>query len=273
MSFNVKGLSVANQQLIADLSRKHQCVVICMQETHRGPNDIRPNVPGLDLAIETPHAPYGSAVTSGTIVNATSLTEVNDIDILRVDLRGISVTSVYKQPGERFSFHQPPAGVGDQQQVIIGNFNSHSLTWSYATTTADGELVEYWAENQRLSLIHDPKVPSSFNSGRWRREYNPDIIFATNRIVGCCNKIVMQPVPCSQHRPIGVHVDAALTVQTAPFRRRFNLKKANWEQYYQLDADEENISATAECYDQFVNTLRKVARKNITSGCRRNYVP
>ena len=35
----------------------------------------------------------------------------------------------------------------------------------------------------------------------------------------------------------------------------------------------ENIPATAECYDQFVNALRKVARKNIPRGGRRNYVP
>ena len=69
-------------------------------------------------------------------------------------------------------------------------------------------------------------------------------------------------------------MNAAITVQTVPFRRRFNLKKANWEQYaYQLDAAVENIPATAECYDQFVNALRKVARKNIPRGCRRNYVP
>ena len=158
--------------------------------------------------------------------------------------------------------------------MIIGDFNSHSSTLGYATTNTDGELVEDWAENQRLSLIHDPKLPSSFNSGRWRRGYNPDIIFATNRIAGCCNKIVMEPVPRSQHRPIGVQVNAAITVQTVPFRRRFNLKKANWEQFsYQLDAAVENIPATSECYDQFVNALRKVARKNIPRGCRRNYVP
>ena len=69
-------------------------------------------------------------------------------------------------------------------------------------------------------------------------------------------------------------MNAAITVQTVPFRRRFNMKKANWEQYtYQLDAAVENISATAEYNDQFVNALRKVARKNITRGCRRNYVP
>ena len=35
----------------------------------------------------------------------------------------------------------------------------------------------------------------------------------------------------------------------------------------------ENIPATAEWYDQFANALRKVARKNIPRGCRRNCVP
>ena len=113
-------------------------------QTISGPTYTR-----MDLAIERPHAHYGSVifVTSGTIVNATSLT-VNNIEILRVDLRGISVTSVYKLPGERFSFHQPPTAVGDQQQVIIGDFINHSSTWGNATTNTDGELVQDWAENQ-----------------------------------------------------------------------------------------------------------------------------
>ena len=260
----------------ADLRHRLQCAVVCMQETHQGPDDIRPSIPGMDLAIERPHSQYGSAifVTSGTIVNTTSLTDINNIEILRIDLNGISVTSVYNPPVERFSFHQPLTAVGDQQQVIIGDFNSHSSTWGYAPTNTDGELVKDWAENRRLSLIHDPKLPSSFNSSRWRRGYNPDIIFATNRTAGCCNKIVMEPIPRSQHRPIGVQVNADITVQTVPFRRRFNLKKANREQYaYQLDVAVENIPATAKCYDQLVNTLRKVARKNIPRGCRRNYVP
>ena len=97
---------------------------------------------------------------SSTIVNTTPLTDIKHIDILRVDLNGISVTSVYKPPGERFSFHQPLAAVGDQQQVIIGDFNSHSSTWGYAKANTDGELIEDWAENQRLSLIHDPSFPA-----------------------------------------------------------------------------------------------------------------
>ena len=85
--------------------------------------------------------------------------------------RNISDASLLKPPGERFSFHQPPTAIGDQHQVIIGDFNSHSSTWGYATTNTDGELVEDWARGQMLSLIHDPKLPSSFKSGRWRRGY------------------------------------------------------------------------------------------------------
>ena len=93
MSFNVEGPSAAKQQLVADLSSTHRCAVVCTQETHRGPNDIRPNVPGIYLTIERPHAQYGSAifVTCGTIVNATSLTEVNNIEILRVDLSEVGL--------------------------------------------------------------------------------------------------------------------------------------------------------------------------------------
>ena len=71
------------------------------------------------------------------------------------------MTSVYKPPGERFSSHQPLTPVEDQHQVINGDFKSHSSTWGNATTNTDGELVEDWAaDNQILSLNHDPKLPA-----------------------------------------------------------------------------------------------------------------
>ena len=75
MSFNVEGLSAAKEQLIADLRQRLQCAVVSIRETHRGPEAIRPSIPGMDLSIERPHSHYGSAifVTSGTIVNTTSL--------------------------------------------------------------------------------------------------------------------------------------------------------------------------------------------------------
>ncbi|KAI0221448.1 hypothetical protein LSAT2_027204 [Lamellibrachia satsuma] len=263
-----RGRDIVRRALIGSVSDyviRHSAV----PETHRGPDDIRPNIPGMELAIERPNAQYGSAifVKSGTIVNATSLTDVNNIEILRVDLSGISVTSVYKPPGELFSFDQPPTVVGNQPQVIIGNFNSYSSLWGYATTNTDGELVEDWAEIYAVSLIHNPKLPSSFNSGRWRRGYNPDLIFASNRIAGCCNKFVMNPVPRSQHRPIGVQVNAAVTVQTVPFRRNYvpGLTTETTELYKQYTEKYESdpfAETTITLGEELINSISEERRKS-----------
>ena len=201
----------------------------------------------MDLSIERPNSQYGSAifVRSGTILNTTSLTDISNIEILRVDLNGISVTSVYKPPGERFSFHQTLTAVVDQQQSAGDHWGIQQpqFDMGYYTTNTDGELVEDWAENRRLSLIHDPKLPSSFNSGRWRRGYNSDIIFATNRIAGCCNKIVV--LPTSSHWNASEYSYHRAN-RTFPATIQPEEGKLGEKYAYQLDAAVENITATAE---------------------------
>lgn len=42
--------------------------------------------------------------------------------------------------------------------------------------------MEKWAEDSELSLIYNSKLLYSFNSGRWKKGYNPDIIFMSNNI-------------------------------------------------------------------------------------------
>ncbi|XP_011670579.1 uncharacterized protein LOC115921287 [Strongylocentrotus purpuratus] len=113
--------------------------------------------------------------------------------------------------------------------VVIGDFNSHSTTWGYREMNEDGELVETWADANQLSLIHDAKLPASFNSPRWRRGHNPDRIFTSTRIAIQCEKVVLDPIPHSQHRPIALN--AVITPRGVPFRRRLNLRKANWEKF------------------------------------------
>ena len=39
----------------------------------------------------------------------------------------------------------------------------------YGTTYNNGEAVEQWEDSCDLTLIHDAKLPKSFNSARWKK--------------------------------------------------------------------------------------------------------
>lgn len=264
------------EDLVANICKEIQCDVLCLQETHRGPQSTRPKVEGMTMAIERPHDKYGSAifVRTGTVIEATSACDSQDIEILSVELKGAVVTSVYKPPAIPFTFLDPPAIPQNKPKVVIGDFNSHSTQWGYKESNSDGEAVLTWADANQLCLIHDPKQPKSFNSGRWKRGYNPDIIFASNNIAGLSRKTVLDPIPKSQHRPIAVKITAAVSPTTVPFCRRFNFQKANWKGFSEeLDEAISKIEPSPENYDSFVDLVKKIARKKIPRGCRKEYIP
>ena len=63
----------------------------------------------MKLAIERPHEKYGSAifVRKDVIIDQTSLTEEDNIEVLAVNMGKLSVNSVYKPPGSTFAFTEP----------------------------------------------------------------------------------------------------------------------------------------------------------------------
>lgn len=46
----------------------------------------------------------------------------------------------------------------------------------------NGNHLEIWAEAERLSLIYDPKLSPSFNSGQWKISYDPYFIFVNDKL-------------------------------------------------------------------------------------------
>ena len=137
-------------------------------------------------------------VKNSSIFESTSQISRNSIEMLSTTLNGLIITSIYKPSNELFCIKPV---LTNKKKVFIGDFNSHSTTWGYKNTNNDGEAVEQWAEAQNLNLIHDAKLPKSFNSKRWKKGYNTDLVFVSSNIETLCNKLVLQPIPRTQHRP------------------------------------------------------------------------
>ena len=126
-------------------------------------------------------------------MNSISVCEEENVEFNTVELPGVVVHSLYKPLPEPFQL--PLLGQRIKPHVVIGDFNSHSTLWGYTTTDSDGEAVEQWADSNRLSLIHNAKLPNSFNSAIWNKGYNPDLIFVSSNIPDMCEKYVLDPIP------------------------------------------------------------------------------
>ena len=134
--------------------------------------------------------------------------------------------------------------------------------------------MEEWADSCDLTLIHDAKLLKSFNSARWKKCYNPDLIFASGSIANMCKKSIMDHIPHTQHHQICVSAHPVMVPQTIPFRRRFNAMKADWNGYSaELDKLIEDVEPIPANYKCFVKSVRIASRRHIRWGCRTEYVP
>ena len=181
ISANVKGLSANKASILSDLCKIQHCHCLCLQDTHRAKDQVRTTIPGMTLVVERPYNKHGSSVfvRDGLKVNIISECEEENVEFITVELPGV-VHSLYKPPHKPSQL--PPLGQRINTHFVIADFNSHSTLWGYTTTDSDKEAVEQWADSNRLSLIHNAKLPKSFNSAIWKKGYNPDLIFVSSNI-------------------------------------------------------------------------------------------
>ena len=190
-------------------------------------------------------------IRDGLKVNNISVCEVGNVEPITVELSGAIVHSMYKPPPEPFRL--PALRQRNKPHIVIGDFNSHSTHCGYTTTNSGEESVEQLANSNSLSLIHNTKLPKSFNSAIWKKGYNPDLIFVSSNILDMYEKSVLDPIPRTQHRPIYVTVNPVIVPQPITSRRRFNLKKANWDGFStEFDAAIEEVISIPENYGRFI---------------------
>ena len=162
----------------------------------------------------------------------------------------------------------------NRNNIIIGDFNSHNHLWGYRDDDENGLFLEEWISTNNLHLTHNSKLPNTFNSGRWKRGYNPDLACVSQNIRDICQRRVYDHIPRSQHRPHGVAINPTITPSEQPFRRRYNFKKANWETFTStLDNGITSLDSPSwKAYKSFSDLVRVCARKCIPRGCRTKYI-
>ena len=74
----------------------------------------------------------------------------------------------------------------------------------------------------------------------------------------------MEPIPHTKHRPICARANQVVVAHTTPFRRHFNLRKADLDGYStELDKLIEDFEAILEHYGGFVDKVRVASRRYI----------
>ena len=273
ISFNCEGLSAIKVDLIANL----QPDILCLQETHK--DTIPPTIPGMHLVVHNPSSVHGSAmyVKNPAIIERSFNDTDQGVEVLRAETTQMTVISVYKPPPTPFVWPQQiplDTPQATKPTVIIGDFNSHNTIWGYDENNTDGEAVEEWATTKDLTLLHDLKGGSSFMSARWKKGYNPDLVFVSSSHFTCFEKTIADPIPKSQHRPMIVNIRPTVRAMESNSIPRFNFKKAKWQQFTtDLDAQIAVIEPVPGNYEVFQKLVWKVAKQHIPRGCRKTYIP
>jgi len=192
-----------------------------------------------------------------------------------VHLPNISISSIYYPPNSLViaSNLKPDCGPQRKPNIVIGDFNSHSSSWGYKETNNDGKVVEIWAQGEDMVLIHDNKLLPFFNSGRWKKGYNSDLIFVSESFSQLCTNKLRNSIPNTQHRPIIYQIEDVVRPNTAPFQRRYIFMKAQWSLFSEaLDSSIENLEPLPEHYESFVEKVKHMSWKHIPRRCRSHHM-
>ena len=271
-TFNTEGISDTKAQLLAEI----QTDILCLQETHKETSP--PDIPGMHRIIHNESSVYGSAIYArdkSIIINSDKEVSDHGQETLTVETTNMTIISIYKPPASPFQWPKI-VNQGTKPLMVIGDFNSHNTIWGYEENDENGEAVEEWASSNDLAIIHSQKDKPSFYSARWKKGYNPDLVFVSSNHFTNFHKTMDKHIPKSQHRPITIEIKPVIQPLETNGTPRFNFRKARWHDFTtELD---NKLSAAAldpdpKNYQAFQKIVWESSLKNIPRGCRKAYIP
>ncbi|UYV81411.1 hypothetical protein LAZ67_20001112 [Cordylochernes scorpioides] len=273
---NVEGLTTAKTEILERMGRDENIDIFALQETHISEDHIsRLKIPNYDLIAYENHPRYGLAILTKKDISNNSFPSIKSSHSISITHDSLTIHNIYKPPSQ--DWNQQVLPNTSHPSLYCGDFNSHHNSWGYTTTNTNGELLEEWANNNLLHLIYNPKQNGSFSSGRWNTRTNPDLCFVStdhNNKPIPTTKRILKKFPKSQHYPIILEVGHFIPVTLKPFLPRWNLQKANWENFRAyIDQNINRIQPLPSNYFRFVGLLMKAGRKFIPRGHRKEYIP
>ncbi|XP_047996338.1 uncharacterized protein LOC125234175 [Leguminivora glycinivorella] len=263
-------------RLLAD----HKIDVLCIQETHtKDDQDMenRGQIPGYQLIKALNHRSYGIAtyIRAGLKANVVYFDDSADNYIIVIQIDDIKIANIYKPPSASWANNGPPHFA--HPCVYTGDFNSHHTSWRYSTDDVNGLVLTQWAETFNLFLVFDAKERGTFRSARWRKDYNPDLVFVTKDATGRAlqaSRAVLRDFPNSQHRPVFVEVGLKIPLVNSMPLPRWNFGRADWNAFAgHIEAGIRFIPPTAGNYNRFVGLLLSSAKRHVCRGFRKQYIP
>ena len=280
LQLNVEGLTTAKLDILEHVANNSKAIVILLQETHKESDSIL-KISGFTLAGQTKSKHHGLATFIRDDVQWTPIDQCREdaeVEWIATKVQETTVVNIYKPPTSRLeqgSFPDHPAPV-----VYAGDFNSWHTDWGYKTSTRDGEFLAEWSSSVDAVLLYDPKEPSSFVSGRWNTETNPDLAFA--KVIGqepLPVRRILDRFPRSQHRPSLITTPSQVQSTEGRPVRRWNFRKANWTDFERVVSTAAEVLPVPtaaninEAYEAYCAMLTDAAKKHVPRGVRKNYVP
>nr|KAG5696480.1 hypothetical protein BaRGS_016519 [Batillaria attramentaria] len=164
---------------------------------------------------------------------------------------------------------------GDNNCVVVGDFNIHSERWGYEETDRRGEEVEDWEIDTHLHLINQEDDEPTFYSRRWM---TPDLAFATNDLFVRTTRTVFSQLGGSDHKPVKLSINLNLQTPQAKCFPRWNYRKADWTLFETLtDTYTKPVNirqkGTNKMVQDFTKAVLKAAIESIPRGARKDYKP
>ena len=265
IQWNCRGIKANFNELLLLISAMSPAV-ICLQETFLKSSDnlkVR-HYTDYNLVTDNPNRACG-----GTSILVNNKIPQSKID-LQTDLQAVAITATLHRTISICSIYIPPGDPIDDTEIenligqlprpfiLLGDFNSHSTMWGCRSTDRKGSSLENIIQNNNICL---------FNNGN-STYFHPatgtysaiDLSLSDPSVYLDYSWSVDDDTCGSDHFPVILEHSGPDITSKIP---RWNLKKANWEQF-QLLCKEKLSSKNEEVEDQmtyFTKTLLSITEE------------